>query len=385
MTSSCRILDADSVATIARDLRDRSAQRIARYLIPLMQNGPAHFIDNAHVRMHALLIPGGEAERDDILLPIVVSDGYHGNSNVCSPYSHYVDYARAELAQVGPPATAHVLGAGLSALGMTLKGLQLDRVVYVNNFLWTTNPWPDVSASQLALITRRLASTYPDHAVVCRSVNKTFTEGLFGRLRRNGYDMIPARRVYLMDGTSNLRRHRNVAHDLKLLDKGPYQVVENDVLTEQDLPRVTRFYRELYLGKYPSLNPQFNKRYFEMVRREDVMDFDTLRKNGQVAGYAGTIVEDGRMLGCVLGYDMTAPMRDGLYRRVIALFLRKTMERNVLLNLSAGAGRFKALRGGVPTTEYDAVYHAHLPPHRCLPWWILRAIFTEALLKGFEG
>ena len=57
------------------------------------------------------------------------------------------------------------------------------------------------------------------------------------------------------------------------------------------------------------------------------------------------------------------------------------MARTLLLNLSGGAGDFKMLRGGVPTIEYDAVYHAHLPRHRRLPWRILRALFTESAVR----
>jgi len=41
--------------------------------------------------------------------------------------------------------------------------------------------------------------------------------------------------------------------------------------------------------------------------------------------------------------------------------LNTTLERNAVLNLSAGAAHFKRLRGGEPTIEYSAVLSRHLP------------------------
>ena len=42
--------------------------------------------------------------------------------------------------------------------------------------------------------------------------------------------------------------------------------------------------------------------------------------------------------------------------------------RGTLLHVSGGAGRFKTLRGAFPVREFDAVFDAHLPPWRRLPW-----------------
>ncbi|HSF01902.1 MAG TPA: class I SAM-dependent methyltransferase, partial [Solirubrobacterales bacterium] len=58
----------------------------------------------------------------------------------------------------------------------------------------------------------------------------------------------------------------------------------------------------------------------------------------------------------------------GLYRTLMALFIAEASERQLLLNLSAGADQFKALRGAVPVEEFDAVYDRHLPVLRRSVW-----------------
>ena len=369
-SSSPRILDADTIGE-PDGFRTETARRTARYLIPLMRQGPEFFIDNARVRMLALTL-------DDLLLPLVIADGARGNSNVCSPGSHYIDYAQAELTRFGPPLLGPLLGSALSLLGISLKCLGLDRVVYVNNFLWTTNPWPELSRAQLDAITRHLATAYPDHAIVLRSINPDFQPGLARALTHNGYETISSRKVYLFDGlTGDCMKRGNLLQDMKLLRKGSYEIIEDDRFARKDVESMTRFYRDLYLGKYPTLNPQFNERFFELIWREGILAFDTLRRNGTLVGFTARVVDGGRMIGCGIGYDMSAPRRDGLYRRLMAQFIKRAVQQKLLLNLSGGAGQFKMLRGGRPTIECDAVYHAHLPVHRRLPWLTLRTLFTE--------
>jgi len=72
--------------------------------------------------------------------------------------------------------------------------------------------------------------------------------------------------------------------------------------------------------------------------------------------------------GVVLGYERSLPQGLGLYRMLFALLTAEAAERELLLNLSAGAGRFKALRGAVPVEEFDAVYDRHLPAPRRVVW-----------------
>ena len=80
------------------------------------------------------------------------------------------------------------------------------------------------------------------------------------------------------------------------------------------------------------------------------------------------------MTASLIGYDLTLPLELGLYRMSVALMISEAAKRKMLLQLSAGAGEFKMLRGAVRVQEYDAVYDAHLPIQRRLPWACLQAI-----------
>ena len=81
---------------------------------------------------------------------------------------------------------------------------------------------------------------------------------------------------------------------------------------------------------------------------------------------------------------MGVPRKVGLYRRLMALYVKRGLERKLLLNLSAGAGEFKELRGALGTVEYDVVYDGHLGIHRRMPWRVLGRIFTETRVRKFE-
>jgi hypothetical protein len=72
------------------------------------------------------------------------------------------------------------------------------------------------------------------------------------------------------------------------------------------------------------------------------------------------------MTAFVMGYDIEMPQELGLYRQAFVLFLNEARRRRQIVNLSAGAGSFKAFRGAVPHIEYDAVYDRHLPYDRQL-------------------
>ena len=55
------------------------------FLVPLVKNGTKKYFDNVETDFRVLFV-------DDIPLPISINESEPHNSNVCSPYAHYVDY-----------------------------------------------------------------------------------------------------------------------------------------------------------------------------------------------------------------------------------------------------------------------------------------------------
>src|SRR5262249_14803346 len=140
----------------------------------------------------------------------------------------------------------------------------------------------------------------------------------------------------------------------------------------QHADRLAELYRGLYLEKHSRLNPQLNERFFALTVTERVLTYRALMWNGRIDGFVAFHEGDDAMTGAVLGYDRRLPIEAGLYRMLVALLMVEGAKRKVLINLSAGADRFKVLRGGMPVEEYDAVFDRHLLPARRLAWSALR-------------
>ena len=70
--------------------------------------------------------------------------------------------------------------------------------------------------------------TRHDHAIVPRSINPAVRPGL---LRHSGYETVSSRKGYLFDGiTGDCMKHTNAVRALKLLGKGPYEIVGGERL-----------------------------------------------------------------------------------------------------------------------------------------------------------
>jgi hypothetical protein len=81
----------------------------------------------------------------------------------------------------------------------------------------------------------------------------------------------------------------------------------------------------------------------------------------------------------LFGYDTNLPKQEGLYRLLTQLNIQEALQRNLLVHMSSGVGKFKKGRGGKSVIEYNAVYDKHLPTQRQRPWKLLKAISKYAI------
>ncbi|WP_163568489.1 hypothetical protein [Fodinicola feengrottensis] len=94
------------------DLRwpDTENGRYARdYLTPLITQGPDRFVDNIRTTYGALFVD------DSVILPVSWNTTDYDNSYVCSPYTHYVTYAKEELRLLKNRALRSTLSTALSS------------------------------------------------------------------------------------------------------------------------------------------------------------------------------------------------------------------------------------------------------------------------------
>lgn len=350
-----------------RDTRRQSvSSEESPYLKALIRDGISTYIQNVCAQMELFRIDGET-------LPVVVPEVRRDQVHICSPLVHYVRYTEVEIAKRNPKVPEWLFRAGFGPYGALLRLLDLDRVVYINNWLFSTNPDHNLSSEQIRKVTTRLIDRYPDRAIVHSTVNPRLNRRLYETLLANGYAMTPSRTVYLLDAReAGWRRKRNNEIDLKLLAQTPYEIVPSDDLAEADAETFARLYARIYLDRHTPLNPHLTGRFFALTLRDQVFEYRALRKDGVIHAYVNWFMSNGIMVSSTLGYDVGVPLETGLYRQLIAILISEAADKGLLLNLSGGTGKFKTLRGAVPVVEFDAVYDRHLTSRRRLAWRILR-------------
>ncbi|MGC5773999.1 GNAT family N-acetyltransferase [Paenibacillus pabuli] len=349
--------------------------RYARaYLEPMMLQGTRDFIVNVNT---TLLI----ARIDDLVLPLTVNEAEYDNAYVCSPYTHYVRYAKQELTLLRKPLLEKELSALLSVVGWGMQRSQINKVVHVNNWLLSTNLYPAMSGEQAVCLLAAIRERYPEHAVVFRSLCPELHSDLTSKLKQAGCQLIPSRQIYLYRANDpsfgNAKSRWLLKRDYELLAKHGYEIVSQENLTDVDISRIAELYRLLYLEKYSYDNPQFSEHFIATAKASGALTLYGLRKEGRIDAVMGYFCRNGMMTTPLFGYDTALPQFIGLYRMLSACLIGQARENGHLLHESSGAAQFKRNRGAVADFEYSAVYERHLPLGRRWCWLLLDRLLNR--------
>ena len=351
-----------------------STTMLRTWFAPVLEHGSKWCAPNLDTTL--AFVRAGDHE-----LPLTINDEQWDNSWFCSPFTHYISYAQEEI--VGAVGKALGLPACLilRALGRWLRRADFNRVVMVNNWLMSTNPWPKMDGHTLAPMIETLRLRWPEHALVFRSLTDGIDQPVIDALRCAGARLIPSRQVWWFDHDSQAVKHAtNWKRDVRLLRSSDLDRVTHDDLSGDDFDALAQLYDELYLGKYSRHNPAYSAPWLRHLWQHRLLRFTALRQpGGDLIGVEACGVINGTMVSPVVGYSLRFPMELGLYRRLAAVPVLAAQEARVQLNLSAGVGRFKATRGGQPLMEYIAVLDAHLPASRRAPWQLVEVISREVL------
>lgn len=402
MTVQCRLYDSRTIAAMRWPQTEYGAYAQA-YLLPLIRDGAAPYIHNVRTQLLVLSVDG-------IPLPVTVNEAQYDNSYVCSPYTHYVSYAREELALLGSKAAERVLSRLLDGVGALMRRAGFNRVVQLNNWLVSTNLFPTMSQEQLLAAVDCLRAAYPNEVLLIRSLNELTTGDELAALKQYGCRLVPSRQIYLLRpepeaGSSTVEPSAddNLSHasvkprsmlasavplpaakarwlvkrDTGLIAKHGYEVVGPEDITEQDIPRIVQLYDMLYIEKYSTHNPQFTALFIRLAREQGILRLYGLRKAGRMEAVLGFFSREGVMTTPLFGYDTSVPQQIGLYRMLSALLIRLAGERGELLHESSGVGQFKRNRGAVPELEVSAVYDRHMPLGVRLSWSVLEKLLNH--------
>jgi hypothetical protein len=337
-----------------------------RYLREILEQGTLGMAENAVAEARVLAV-GSK------VLPVLVVDPVIGNCDLCSPMAHHVHYARDEIMLRTPHALKWLVRVAYSVFGWGLSHGRIDRVVYINNWLYSTNPCLELNPSELDTVRRFIRQCYPNHAQAIRSIQPFLYPDQKPLLLDCGYSLIKSRDVFIWSRDDHSYRDRkNYRKDSRLLKRSPFQVIESRYLDADNARRLRDIYRGLYLDKHNTLNACLTERFFAITCASQALQYRLLTDGGKIVGfYCFDIVRD-VLLAVALGYDRSVPRREGLYRQLVISCIHEAKRLGLTLSFSAGVGQFKASRGGQSITEYEAVYFKHLSLRQRLAWRLLQ-------------
>lgn len=344
-----------------------------RYLLPIMLGGAQKYIKNVHNAQLML------AKMDDVIIPITSSDFHLNNTYTVSPYSHYVSYGGyEEVKHLNNPPVEALIRFLMHPVAWYFRQTELDKVVYVNNYLLSTNLYPSVNEEQLKALTDILPKWFPDRVIVFRSVDQKKNPHVYESLDKNHYEMVLSRQVWYMNPVE-ASYTRQYKEDMRVLRKHGYEIVDGKELSDEELSRSLDLYNMLYLQKYSYYNPQFTLEFMRLARDEEILHLRALKRDGKINAIMGFFIRNGVMTQPLFGYDTSLPQEEGLYRLLTLITLQEGMKRNLLVHASGGVGKFKKVRGGKSVIEYNAVFSKHLPLWRQRPWKLIKEISKYAI------
>lgn len=351
-----------------------------KFLLPLMSNGLPHYAGNIHIEMMTLTV-------NEHIIPLTINHATHLNSFVCSAYGHYVTCAKEALAFFKPTFVQKPLQLVVSGMGNVLK--TIDRAVFVNNWLFSTDLHGPINQKEVAAIKETLIEKFPGHAIIFRSIHTYENSDLYHALKKEGFDLIASRQIFFFQGKNEEAfRSRIFKSDLKIIREMDYEIITNKEITPTDIPRLAQLYHFVYTDKHSQQNPQWNEEFIRLAIEQGILEILAIRKNGQIDAVAGFYCRNGVLISPFLGHDTTQSQENKLYRIISTLLYLEARKRKMILHLSSGATFYKKIRKAENVMEYMAVYRKHLPIRRQIPWKLLKGV-ANALgpigMKLFKG
>lgn len=361
-----RLHDAESIDSIEWPANDLGRRAMA-FLSPILTRGVRTYIGNVVTSLQLLQI-------DDVVLPVTINDAEYGTSYACSMYDFYIRYLITELKFLNIPGLERVIAILLKMIGKLCQAFQINKAVFVNNWMISTNLYPALSEDQLLQIGEFLRHTYPDHLIAFKSLNRRSNQESLDVLLRSGYRALATRRVFILDRGFKTNK-RDLRRDERLVQDAEYSVIDKGDICAADIPRLRELYHLLYVEKYSPVNQHYTEEFFRLALATELFELIAVRRNGRIDAFAAYSITDDVMIAPLVGYDTSVPKEVGLYRMVIYLTTQEARRCGVVLNLSAGVASFKRSRGATPHMEYSAIAYSHLPPLRRAFW----RVFTEVI------
>lgn len=307
-------------------------------------------------------------ETSNSLLPITVNHTEYDNAYTASFYTYYTSCALKEVQKFTKGIAQTALEILIHSIKSTLRYGKINQVVLINNWLFATNLYPQIEPQEFGPLIETLASLYPQHALVFRSLDERLHASHLAYLQKLGCQLIPYRQVFYIDRENDYSsKARMVKSDAQLAQRSQYKLVTE--FTPSDYPRMIELYHQLYIEKHFEFHPQFTLVFMESALRNQFLHLIGLRgPDGILDGVAGYYFLNGVMTVPFIGYNTEVAVEAGLYRILNHYLLQVAKEQKLLYHLSSGTATFKQLRRAVPAMEWVAVYSPHLASKQRFLW-----------------
>jgi len=358
--------------------------QIREYLEPLIHKGSAAYVSNSNHEVQ-LLIAGEHA------FPLLIGDANGGKkySYVVSNLCQYFDYVSDEILRGNTYGrftrfVARYLMPLARALAM---GNGMEQTVFVNNWLFSSNLYPNCSNIDWKEVLNTLQTTFPDRAIMFRSIDEKALSEVKHKLEGMGCDALSARLLYYLDfKETNLKKKRPYQQDKKRWEKqSDYRHRSIRRLDEGLTHSILEYYSKLYIGKHSRYNPIYSKAMLKNLHKSGILSFEGIFEDDHLQAIQLVWMRNGVATTPFIGYNQEIPSEKGLYRFLNTILTELSAETGVLLNMSSGADKFKKQRGGHPVFEYNMVYFKHLRGYRQWVWklfvWAGKKYFQPAMLQ----
>ncbi|MEM8631902.1 MAG: hypothetical protein AAGF74_11735 [Pseudomonadota bacterium] len=349
---------------------------VRRYLTQMVEKTPVSLAENAAgVTARVLRV-------DETVLPVLVSDGRAGKASVLSPFAHHVLYPVHEISRrsklLGPRAL-HVI---LSPLTGLLKVGAIDKAVFVNHWLLSGAPVPDLPPSSWTGVITMLQAEFPSHGLIVQDVKPELAPVYAGALAQAGGISVPTRVVYILDPAKPLtgRKLKKVRHS-RGLARRLYAEYSGDLVSTglgpAEVAQVRRLYRHSNIARHSDLNPKYTEAFFDLAQHCGEFRYHVwqAKERGKIMAFNLQRLDEAFMHWSSFGTDETARERSdrsrSLYELAVAADMVTCEEEGLLLDWGAGAEDFKRFRGAAPHAQVEVVFFNHLGPLRRFAWTVL--------------
>lgn len=359
---------------------------VAAFIKLFADHPPQELLKNIHSDFYYLKWEG-------YAFPVTVTNKYYeDNSYVASIYNTYICYAQRELTITAlSPFIRNLFLALIKSISLCIAPSKLDKVVYINNWLVSTNLYPsEFTPHSIETLIQFLTQKFNQHAIVFRSLNNQNNASLIKCVSAHRFSLIGSRQVYLFNAQEGIQasflKRRDTQNDLRMrLKSGSYLKTIKTQQCTHYYEKIESFYTQLYIEKYCGLNPQYTAKFIKHAESIGMLEtYGIYTKEGIMIGAMGLFARYNIMTSPVVGYNALSLKQHQTYRQIMSYNLEQAQIKNLLFNASSGGSQFKLNRGATATIEYSAFYINHLPPLQRYQWRVLQWLVNKIALPFIQ-